>query len=583
VLLAAVAAIGSPSVSFGDLLFDGSEFQINTYTTSYQDAETARSVARNADGSFVVVWKSRSQDGSPADNIHGQRFDSTGAPAGTEFRANTYTTDAQRSAAVATAGDGRFVVVWTSFGQDGDHYGVFGQRFDSAGAPAGTEFQINSHTTSFQFGPAVSSASDGSFVVVWTSTGQDGSVNSVQGQRFNSTGAPAGTEFQVNSYTTYAQFGPAVSSAPDGRFVVVWMAFSQDGSVSGVHGQRFNSAGAPAGTEFQVNSYTTNEQSGPAISVATDGSFVVAWNSYLQDGSGLGVHGQRFNAAGAPAGTEFQVSSYTTEDQFEPAVSALADGSFAVAWTSGDVFNAPLDVHARRFNSSGAPAGTEFRVNSSTAAYQSSIAADADGDFIVVWTNYREDSDLEVSGQLLTQKTTTACGAAPAVGCLGGAKASFQVKDDANNAKDQVKWTLQKGDAFDQLLLGDPANARTHTLCIYDETAGVPSLVALLKIGPNPSWEDETPKGFKYKDKQGAEDGVTTALLKAGAAGKTKVSVLAKGLAVPMPAPLSLTEFFDVDSSVTVQLINDETSTCWTTEFTTVKTNTASQFKASAP
>ena len=39
-----------------------------------------------------------------------------------------------------------------------------------------------------------------------------------------------------------------------------------------------------AGPEFRVNSYTTSEQYRPAISVAHDGEFVVAWQSYSQDG-----------------------------------------------------------------------------------------------------------------------------------------------------------------------------------------------------------------------------------------------------------------------------------------------------------
>jgi len=42
--------------------------------------------------------------------------------------------DAQRRPAVAKDADGSFVVVWDSAGQDGGFYGIFGQRFDSDGA-----------------------------------------------------------------------------------------------------------------------------------------------------------------------------------------------------------------------------------------------------------------------------------------------------------------------------------------------------------------------------------------------------------------------------------------------------------------
>jgi hypothetical protein len=124
---------------------------------------------------------------------------------------------------------------------------------------------------------------------------------------------------------------------------------------------------------------------------------------------------------------------------------------------------------------------------------------------------------------------------------------------------------------------------RAYSLCIYDETAGVPFLVASLTIDPSASWDEKGSKGLAYKDKAGAEAGVTKALLKTGAAGKTKVNVLAKGTNVLLPAPLSTEEFFDVDTALTVQLVNDETPFCWTSGFTAAKTNTAERFQASAP
>ena len=65
--------------------------------------------------------------------------------AGSEFLVNTYTISTQRLPAVAAGGNGDFVVVWESDGQDGNplHPGVFGQRFASAGVALGSEFQVN--------------------------------------------------------------------------------------------------------------------------------------------------------------------------------------------------------------------------------------------------------------------------------------------------------------------------------------------------------------------------------------------------------------------------------------------------------
>jgi len=160
---------------------------------------------------------------------------------------------------------------------------------------------------------------------------------------------------------------------------------------------------------------------------------------------------------------------------------------------------------------------------------------------------------------------------------------SFQVKDNTNDAKDKLKWKLASGDAFDQAVLGDPMTARTYALCVYDETASTPALVASLEISPGMSWLDKSPKGLRYKDKLATEDGVIKAAFKTGAAGKTKVQLVAKGVNLPMPTPFSATNFFDQDTTVTVQMVNDETTTCWTKSYATASKNDNDDFKAKAP
>jgi hypothetical protein len=78
--------------------------------------------------------------------------------------------------------------------------------------PAGVEFQVNTYTTDFQFAPSVAADAAGNFVAVWESRYQDGSRSGVFGQRYASNGAPQGTEFQVNTYTTSLQYSPAVAA-----------------------------------------------------------------------------------------------------------------------------------------------------------------------------------------------------------------------------------------------------------------------------------------------------------------------------------------------------------------------------------
>ena len=72
----------------------------------------------------------------------------------------------------------------------------------------------------------------GNFVVVWDSNGSYGTDQdcSIQGQRYDADGCPYGSEFQVNSYTTGYQWRPAVAADERGNFVVVWDSYGSYGT-----------------------------------------------------------------------------------------------------------------------------------------------------------------------------------------------------------------------------------------------------------------------------------------------------------------------------------------------------------------
>jgi hypothetical protein len=188
------------------------------------------------------------------------------------------------------------LIAWTSAGQDGDGAGVYAQRYDAAGTPQGGEFQVNTYTTGSQALPSVGLSADGDFVIAWDSVnGQDGSAWGVYAQRFNAAGAPQGTEFRVNAFTTGNQRtlrGVAVDA--DGDFVIAWDSDGQDGSGFGTYARQYAADGAPQGSEFQVNTYTTDNQQGPFIATDAEGDYICCWTSTGQDGSGDGVYAQRY-------------------------------------------------------------------------------------------------------------------------------------------------------------------------------------------------------------------------------------------------------------------------------------------------
>lgn len=396
----------------------GGEFQVNTYTTQSQ---YRASVAADGQGSFAVVWESRGSfgDDSSERSIQARRFASTGLPVSVEFQVNSYTSSYQAAPTIAADQKGDLAVLWHSagsFATDNSESSIQLQRFDATDTAVGSELQVNAYTANLQWLPAVAVDGQGEFVVVWQSRGSYGNDRdwSIQGQRYSEAGSPIGVQFQVNSYTSSHQDRAAVSSDSDGNFVVVWESLgspSTDASGWSVQGQRFHFDGAPNGDQFQVNSYTYAHQKLPDVAVDIQGNFVVVWESSASAGPDVDVssiQGQRFDSSGAAAGDQFQINDFAPGSQTWPAVAMDGLGRFVVVWES---FGSPgsdasgRSIQAQLFDKSGDRLGGQFQVNSYTSGNQSfpDVTLDAAGNIVVVWESAgsfgTDSSSLSVQGQ----------------------------------------------------------------------------------------------------------------------------------------------------------------------------------------
>lgn len=241
---------------------------------------------------------------------------------------------------------------------------------------------------------------DGSGIVVWSGVGTnagDGDRAGVFGQRMDSNGQPVGQPFQINTFTEEDQNEVAVSSAPDGRFVVVWESDVSPGDdeSSSIRGRRYSANGQPLGSDFQINSSIFGPQRAPDVGMAGDGSFVVVWydDSDAPGSSqmnGREVRARRFGSGGGALGPDFVVNNRTDGTQNEPAVAVRGNGSFVVVFktsTGSPGNDGGASIQARQFGSNGTPSGNQFQVNSTVEGTQSepAVAVDPDGSFFVVW------------------------------------------------------------------------------------------------------------------------------------------------------------------------------------------------------
>jgi flagellin-like hook-associated protein FlgL len=358
--------------------------------------------------------------------------------AGAVDRASTYTTSRQFSHGNGVIGlsDGTTVNVWTSQGQDGSGYGVYGQRHASDGTKLGSEFIINQNTLGNQYKANITEVSGGGFMVTW----YDDAVGAgFMGRRYNASGVAQTSEFRINATSGNAVQDGTVTQLTDGNFVAAYSINGQDGSSSGIYARKFNSSGAAIGAEFRVNTYTANGQTDPDVAALNGGGFVVTWDSDGQDGEYKGVYAQRYDSTGSAAGSEFRVNQATAGFQTSSSVTTLASGDFVVTWTDDN----DNSVKIKRYTSSGVALSGDMTVKAGIAtdrAQLSVVQSLNDGGFIVAYANststgifgQRYNSRGEPAGdEILIDNTTVAYSNKPSLGKLSNG--GFVVSYDSND------------------------------------------------------------------------------------------------------------------------------------------------------
>ena len=282
-LLGTLALAGLPAPAGAQPV--GSEFQINTYTTS--DQVTSRWPPRGRSGRerelrrrlARAMARTAAATGSSASATTARARRWGASSASTPTRPATKRTPPWRRTRAGTSSSSGTAMARTA------RLGIFGQRYDSAGGRPGERVPrqlVHDWTSSVPPSPPTRAGTSSSSGRAWTRTAADG----IFGQRYDSAGVPLGGEFRVNSYTTRHQVDPSVASDASGNFVVVWQEhWPGRYAATGSSASATTARACAQGAEFRVNSYTTGSQGCPSVASDASGNFVVVWESYGQDGS----------------------------------------------------------------------------------------------------------------------------------------------------------------------------------------------------------------------------------------------------------------------------------------------------------
>ncbi|MCJ7554615.1 MAG: T9SS type A sorting domain-containing protein [Ignavibacteriaceae bacterium] len=318
-----------------------------------------------------------------------------------EILINSHINNEQRDPQIVTDNNGSLLVVWTSYNQinDSSKEDIFLQFLDTDLNKIGNEIQVNELTEGDQIRPSVAMNTEGDFAIAWASYTDFNSIYDIK-VRLYKNGTAASNEFLVNTVTANTQTKPSVDISTDGSFIVVWESWFEDGSDRGIFGQRFSPDGNKNGGQFQINLTTQFSQARPVVKYFPDGKFIVIWESWKQEtpvASGYGLFGRLFNSSGEPISNEVQINDYSTDYQWFPDVVTLDSENFVVAWCSWEQDGHDGGIYIKRLNTSWESFKPELLVNSTTSYYQwlPKLAKTPGGNIAVVWSSWLQDGSRE--------------------------------------------------------------------------------------------------------------------------------------------------------------------------------------------
>lgn len=277
---------------------------------------------------------------------------------------------------------------------------------DAAGGglqPQGLEFPLTRGIPGDQINPAVALQRDGGWVV-WQDAAIDGEGLGISAIRINETGAAVGTPRRVNQITQGDQENPSLILLPDGRSFCLW----QGGPVGfqKIIGRFLSPDGSPLTPDIPISTGDGEHQLDPVAVLLQDGTFVVAWTSYRQEGSSsYDIYGRRVSATGELLGVESRLNATQGMNRRSPSLAPLPSGGFVAAWVTErqvgvrdntDVrgralagYGAPtfaVQVVSRSFSSDIEPLGVESPVSESGLAANPVLCSLADGRVYAAWT-----------------------------------------------------------------------------------------------------------------------------------------------------------------------------------------------------
>ena len=357
----------------------GGTTRVNTYTAGNQ---APSSVARLADGGYVVLWSSWDQNG-PGSDIYGQRYAANGTPQGDEFFVNTATVGDQMAPSVAALPNGGYVAVWRSNNMNTGETSIVAQQYTADNAKAGSETTINSATgIAFPIPLSLAALSDGGYVVAW---GQDGNIFA---RHYSASNVPVNPLVIVSSNSANGIGHSSVATLPNGGYIVTWASNDLSTQTASIFTQQYAANDIPVGSPITISAvpYSVGWVGEASIATTSDGGYAMTWLSVDSASNTTTLFTQRYDANNMPVNPPSSIAN-TSGWMVQPSIAILSDGGYVVTWMLINPATNTTNIVARQYDAAGIAKGSEFVVSTATAEQNQmpSIAALSDGGFVISW------------------------------------------------------------------------------------------------------------------------------------------------------------------------------------------------------
>lgn len=172
------------------------------------------------------------------------------------------------------------------------------------------------------------------------------------------------------------------------------------------------------------------------------------------------------------------------------------------------------------------------------------------------------------------------CQPSPLPGCRTAEHSSLRFHR-IDGERDRLTWNWRGGTVENAGIYGDPATpgGSNYALCIYDSTGGVPTFAWGGRLAAGTGWTNGGDRGFRYRERTGAADGFTSLQLRPGD-GNARIAVRGKGVELQPPDHGPSNPLLNLDTTVVVQLVNDEMSACFEATYSAARESNPDDFKA---